>query len=125
VEATLIGDGERIVAMLNLLLRAFEVRRLEAAAALATAGPVVVEIANDPERRRAGGDMSEISGEVFERRDDEDKPAFCARLKVAATAAGEHVILISLATDCGLDDFRIDDLDQAKRIEEAMQDGVS
>jgi hypothetical protein len=81
---------------------------LEAKAAAAVGGPAFVEIENDPERRKPGNDMAEVGGQTYERGEDEDKPAFYARLRDTAVAVGQKLILISLAQDYGLDDYVVD-----------------
>ena len=70
-------------------------------------GPTLVEISNDPERRRAGPDEAEIGGRVYQRLEGEDRGAFHARLTAAAAAVGQPMVLISLAMDYGLDDYLV------------------
>ena len=91
-----------------------EISKLEAAIGKADPAPVILDIANDPERAHAGPDEAMIGGQVYVRGEDEDPGDFDARLRKAATAAGEKTVLVSLA-DFGpgpfLDGYRIGDLD--------------
>jgi hypothetical protein len=83
-----------------------KLKRLEKALALvAPAGVSIFRIHNSPERRSAGPDEATIAGELYQRGEAEDEEAFHARLTVAAIAAGERRVCISLAADEGLDDY--------------------
>jgi hypothetical protein len=88
---------------------------------MATTGPalLIINIKNDPERASAGPDEATIGGKTYLRGEDEDRGQFDARLRIAALAAGEKVIAVSLAEYQGpfLDDFRIEDPDPMKTIE--------
>jgi hypothetical protein len=97
-----------------------EIEELEAAIGRADPAPMIINIVNDPERRRAGPDEAVVGGQVYLRGADEDRTAFDRRLIAAANACGQTVICVSLA-DFGpgpfLDDLRIGDLDQKVTIE--------
>jgi hypothetical protein len=96
-------------------------KRLEKAIALAAPGPVIIEIVNDPERRRAGPDEAELAGHIHQRLEGEDRGAFHARLQAAAVATDQRLVCVSLAMAANqgpfLDDFKIENLVQAQTVE--------
>jgi hypothetical protein len=96
-------------------------KRLEAAMATGAAGPTMIEIVNDPERRCAGADKAEVAGVLYQRLEGEERGAFHVRLCAAAVAAGQALVLISLAMDYGLDDYRRDVVDGTIEIGELAQ----
>jgi hypothetical protein len=81
-------------------------KRIERAIDAAAPGPRIFEIVNDPERERAGPDEATIDGAVYQRLEGEDRGVYHARLMAAAVAASERVVLVSLAQDYGLENYR-------------------
>jgi hypothetical protein len=99
-------------------------KRLEAAVAAAAPETTIIEIFNDPERRRAGPDEAEIGGVLYQRLEGEEGGAWYARLRAAAQAAGEAMVLISMEQDYGLDDHVVDVAPgETIEIGEAVQEG--
>jgi hypothetical protein len=76
-----------------------EIETLEAAIGKADPAPMIIDIRNDPERRRPGPDAATIGGQVYLRDDNEDRGQFGARPRAAAVAAAEQLICVSLADD--------------------------